>query len=248
MAKCMTAEFFLSLITSTIKSYVVKTRLIASILKTRLIPVKSILVSIIVLNFCSPIISHANTQTILVLGDSLSAAYNLKVNEGWVALLENKLKQSEHFTHYRVINASISGATTAAGLNVLPQLLEQHKPILTLLELGANDGLQGNAIPYITNNPRRLIELCKQQNSQVVLIGIRLPPNYGAAYTKPFFEQFKNLAAEYNLAYLPFMLEGVAGNDALMQDDRLHPNAKAQPLILNNIWPILQPLIKPESH
>ena len=199
--------------------------------------------------------NNAVAPTILVLGDSLSAAYNLNINEGWVALLADKLAaqqptnsstdiKDKDYSHYQVVNASVSGATTAAGLNVLPQLLLQHKPQIVLLELGANDGLQGKPIAYIQNNLGKLITMSKEKDADVILLGIKLPPNYGSAYTKPFFEQYKALAGTYNLTYLPFLLDGVAGDTELMQNDRLHPNAKAQPLLLNNVWEVLAPKLK----
>jgi len=200
--------------------------------------------------------------TILVLGDSISAAYNLNIDEGWVALLADKLatKQPElltgsstditnkDYSHYQVINASISGATTAAGLNILPQLLLQHKPQLVLLELGANDGLQGKPIAYIQNNLRKLITMSEEEGADVILLSMKLPPNYGTAYTKPFFEQYKILAQEYNLTHVPFLLDGVAGDVELMQSDRLHPKAKAQPLLLNNVWEVLVPKLKSKDN
>lgn len=235
--------------------------------------------SFILLSACLPMLSMAEqaeqidknissatkravVPTILVLGDSLSAAYNLNISEGWVALLADKLanrqaKQPKQtsisikntdYSHYHVINASISGATTAAGLNILPQLLLQHKPQIVLLELGANDGLQGKPIAYIQNNLDKLITLSQEEGADVVLLGIKLPPNYGTAYTKPFFEQYKTLAQMYDLTYLPFLLDGVAGDAQLMQNDRLHPNAKAQPLILNNVWKVLAPKLTGKNH
>lgn len=206
-----------------------------------------------------PTTKRAVVPTILVLGDSLSAAYNLNISEGWVALLADKLAnghakhtststKNTDYSHYHVINASISGATTAAGLNILPQLLLQHKPQIVLLELGANDGLQGKPIAYIQNNLYKLITMSKEEGADVVLLGIKLPPNYGTSYTEPFFEQYKTLAHMYDVTYLPFLLDGVAGNPQLMQNDRLHPNAKAQPLILNNVWKVLAPKLTRKNH
>lgn len=189
-------------------------------------------------------------RTILVLGDSLSAAYNLKIDDGWVHLLKNKLLEPSTISTlgaYQVVNASISGATTAAGLQVLPKLLEQHQPQIVLLELGANDGLQGKPISVIRKNLQTMIELSLDNHAQVLLIGIRLPPNYGKAYTEPFFSQYKTLASQYNLNYLPFLLEGVAGRPEAMMSDQLHPNRQAQPIILDNVWQQLNPmLIKPK--
>lgn len=237
--------------------------------------IANIITRLIFLSACLPILSIAeeidksissipnNTVApiILVLGDSLSAAYNLNINEGWVALLADKLateqagqpmdtatdSKGKDYSQYRVVNASISGATTAAGLNILPQLLLQHKPQIVLLELGANDGLQGKPISYIQNNLRKLITMSKEEDADVILLGIKLPPNYGTAYTQPFFEQYETLAQAHDLTYLPFLLEGIAGDAQLMQNDRLHPNAKAQPLILNNVWGVLAPKLKEKT-
>lgn len=176
---------------------------------------------------------------ILVVGDSLSAAYNLAEHQGWVALLETRLQtDSEH--HYPVINASVGGATTAAALQRLPALLKLHHPSLVILEMGANDGLQGKPVDYISSNLEQLIQLCLNANARVVLVGIQLPPNYGKRYTQPFFAQYAHLAKKYQLALVPFLLEGVAGNPGLMQEDRLHPTAEAQPLLLETVWGILE--------
>lgn len=185
--------------------------------------------------------SDADTDTdvaeprILVLGDSLSAAYNMPREAGWVNLLRERLQQVMPGT--TVVNGSVSGATTAAGLQVLPRHLQEHNPTLVILELGANDGLQGKPIPYITRNLQRMIDLARKAGADVVLVGVRLPPNYGAGYTEPFFNQYAQLAENYQLAYVPFILDGVAGNDSLMQEDGLHPVAAAQPKVLANVWP-----------
>jgi len=179
-------------------------------------------------------------KTLLIVGDSLSAAYNLAEQQGWVYLLQQRLAQSEAYQHYNVINASVGGATSAAALQRLPALLKTHQPDLVILEIGANDGLQGKPVPYITNNLKQLIEQSINSGADVILVGIRLPPNFGKRYTEPFFAQYAALAEEYQLPLVPFLLEGVAGNNALMQADRLHPTAKAQPLILDNVWPILE--------
>lgn len=181
------------------------------------------------------------TKTILVLGDSLTAAYNMAANEGWVNLLQQKLASAN--AGYTVVNASVSGATTAAGLSIMGQSLVLLKPTIVILALGANDGLQGKPISYITNNLDRLITQAQQANATVMLVGIRLPPNFGLRYTEPFFRQYSALANKRNIALLPFLLEGVAGNATLMQADGLHPNTTAQPILLGNIWPVLQPLL-----
>ncbi len=179
----------------------------------------------------------SKSPRILVLGDSLSAAYNIPREAGWVNLLRNKLQTI--LPSASITNASVSGATTAAGLQLLPAHLQRHQPTLVILELGANDGLQGKPIPYITANLKRLIELSLESGAEVILVGVRLPPNYGAGYTKPFFNQYGELSREYSLSYVPFILEDVAGRDELMQEDGLHPKAQAQPQVLANLWPAI---------
>lgn len=177
-----------------------------------------------------------------MLGDSLSAAYNIPREAGWVNLLREKIQAI--LPDATVINASVSGATTAAGLQVLPGHLRHYQPSLVILELGANDGLQGKPVPYITANLKRLIELSQQAGAEVILVGVRLPPNYGAGYTEPFFNQYAKLSEAYQLGYVPFILEGVAGRDEVMQEDGLHPEAKAQPRVLANLWPAVAEALK----
>ncbi len=186
--------------------------------------------------FSSPSKTQAITN-ILVLGDSLSAAYNIPLEKGWVNLLRKRVPGIE------IINASLGGATTSNGLQRLPGLLEKHKSQLVIIELGANDGLQGKPIHYITSNLDKLIIFAQSTGAKVLLIGNRLPPNRGERYTKPFFNQYQKLAKRHSVAYLPFMLRGLAGNSEYMQQDGLHPKANAQAAILDNLWPILKPLL-----
>lgn len=174
--------------------------------------------------FGSVIVNAQSTSTVLVLGDSLSAAYGLSPEQGWVAAMQNRFAEED----IKFVNASISGATTAAGLSRLPALLQRHNPQWLVLELGANDGLQGKPIPYIRRNLASLIEQAQAAGSEVMLLGVRLPPNLGKRYTEPFFSVYGDLAQEYQLNYLPFILEGVAGDPRLMQSDGLHPNAEGQ--------------------
>lgn len=182
-----------------------------------------------------------SASTLLVVGDSLSAGYGLQTEQSWVYLLKQKFQNSR--PDVDVINAAISGATTAQGLSQLPALLKQHKPSWLVLELGANDGLQGKPLKYIENNLRRLIEQARQSGSEVLLVGIQLPPNLGKRYTQPFYQLYVDLAREYQLEFVPFLLEGVAGNPALMQKDGLHPKADASEMILQNVWPHLMKLM-----
>jgi acyl-CoA thioesterase-1 len=186
-------------------------------------------------------------QAILVLGDSLSAAYGIPRERGWVALLEQKLAQHEltngNVARTRVLNASISGETTDGGVARLPALLQKYKPSLVVIELGANDGLRGFQIDRLRANLEQLIRLSQASGAKVLLVGIKIPPNYGLRYTSDFYESYTLLAHEYNIPLVPFLLEGVATDPELMQDDRLHPRAEPQKKIMENVWPHLQPLI-----
>jgi len=182
-------------------------------------------------------------STLLVVGDSLSAAYGLPQNQGWVSLLEQELEQRG--SRLRVVNASISGETSSGGLSRLPRLLEDYQPKLVLLELGANDGLRGTPLRIMEQNLRQMIELSQAANAQVLLIGIRLPPNYGPQYTERFYQIYPKLAQEYGLPLVPFLLENVATDYRLVQRDGLHPNADAQPIVLQTVWKQLGPLLQP---
>lgn len=186
-------------------------------------------------------------QTILLLGDSLSAAYGIPRESGWVALLEQKMAQQQltngNVVRSNVVNASISGETTDGGLARLPALLQKHKPDIVVIELGANDGLRGFQIDRLRANLEKLIQLSQASGAKVLLVGIKIPPNYGLRYTSDFYESYALLAHEYRLPLVPFLLEGVATDPELMQDDRLHPRAEAQPKILNTVWPHLQKML-----
>jgi acyl-CoA thioesterase-1 len=186
-------------------------------------------------------------HTILLLGDSLSAAYGIPRESGWVALLEQKIAQQQltngNVARANVVNASISGETTDGGLARLPALLQKHKPDIVVIELGANDGLRGFQIDRLRDNLEKLIQLSHASNAKVLLVGIKIPPNYGLRYTSDFYESFTLLAHEYNVPLVPFLLEGVATDPELMQDDRLHPRAEAQKKILNTVWPHLQKML-----
>lgn len=182
----------------------------------------------------------AERPVILVMGDSLSAAYNLPTSAGWVSLLEERLKSQ---TNWQVVNASISGETTSGGLTRLPRLLRQHQPDLVLLELGANDGLRGLPPKLISNNLEKMLTLSQESGAKVMLIGILLPPNYGPAYLAQFEQTYPNLAKKHQLPLVPFLLEGVADKPSLMQADGLHPTAEAQPIILETVWLELKALL-----
>ncbi len=184
----------------------------------------------------------AGTPTILVLGDSLSAAYGIPAEQGWVDLLQRRLM--ENGLPHRVVNASISGDTTSGGLSRLPAALARERPALVVLELGANDGLRGQSLDVMADNLARMIELSQQAGARVALAEMRIPPNYGPAYTQKFQSIFGELAARYDVTLIPFLLDGVAGDRTLIQDDGLHPSAEAQPRILDNVWLVLEPLLQ----
>lgn len=179
--------------------------------------------------------------TILVLGDSLSAGYNIDVKLGWVELLNQKLQQ-EGYPH-TVINGSISGDTTTQGLLRLPTLLEQHDPEIVIIELGGNDALRGTPPNAIKRNLGKLIDTSKRSGAEVLLLGIQIPPNYGQRYAQAFFDNYAQLANEKKVKLVPFFLENVGGNDELMQDDGIHPNVKAQPILLENVYTNLKNLL-----
>lgn len=194
---------------------------------------------------CACALSHTtraeDTPVVLVHGDSLSAGYGIEVSEGWVALLADKLKQRPH--SWRVINSSVSGETTSGGKTRLPELLSTHQPDLVIIELGGNDGLQGQPLPLIKTNLTEMINAARAARAQVVLVGIEIPPNYGARYARGFAQLFPTVAAESNTPLVPFLLDKVAVVPALMQRDGIHPTAAAQPQLLDNVWPALEPII-----
>lgn len=179
--------------------------------------------------------------TILVMGDSLSAGYGIDIDEGWVNLLREKLH--DHYPH-EVVNASVSGEISRGGLNRLPRLLEEHQPEVVILELGGNDGLRGLPLNKLRENLSEMIERSQSSGAQVLLVGIQIPPNYGRRYTEDFKQLYPALAAKHQTPLVEFMLERVATDPNLMQQDGIHPKAEAQPRILENIWPELKPLMQ----
>lgn len=180
-----------------------------------------------------------------MLGDSLSAAYGIKPAQGWVALLQKRL-QDEGYGQ-RVVNASVSGETSSGGLQRLPRALQLHKPGIVIIELGSNDGLRGLPLSVTRDNLSKMVAASKKAGAEVLLVGMQMPPNYGARYTAEFAALFRELASRNSLALVPFLLESVALNDKLMQADGLHPNVSGQPIILDNVWPHLEPLLKKKS-
>lgn len=181
-------------------------------------------------------------KNILVMGDSLSAAYGLQTEQGWVALMAQRLASEGY--ELNISNGSISGETTSGGLARLPDLLERYEPSIVLLELGANDGLRGTPLRLIEKNLNRLTDLILESVALPVIVGVQLPPNYGPRYTRAFFEIYAEIAEQRKLPLVPFLLEGVALEWSLMQSDGLHPTAEAQPLILDTVWSVLQPILE----
>ena len=179
---------------------------------------------------------------VLVLGDSLSAEHNIPAGSGWVSLLERKLAR-EKATPPAVVNASISGETTAGALVRLPALLQKHRPSVLVIELGGNDALRGLTPAQLRGNLEKMIALAEGAGARVVLLGIDVPPNYGAVYRERLRRTYAELAAAHGAGLVPFFLEGVALQPGLMQGDGLHPTAKAQPRLLDNVWPVLEPLL-----
>ena len=191
--------------------------------------------------FATP--SAVNANTILIMGDSLSAAHGIELKQGWVNLLQNKLKQEQtEEKSWHIINASVSGETTAGALARLPELLDKHKPQLCIIELGANDGLRGMPLNEMQNNLNKMIAQCKQYG-KVVLLGMQLPPNYGKKYTEEFKQSFDLVANNNEISILPFLLNGFAKDENYFQADAFHPTAAAQEKIFANVWPVLSPLL-----
>ena len=181
------------------------------------------------------------TETIVVLGDSLSAGFGLEIRESWVSLLQQRLTDEGY--GYSVVNASISGDTTAGGLARLPRVLERHRPRIVIVELGGNDGLRGLPVPRLRANLDEMISLAVQAGARVLLTGIQIPPNYGPHYARAFAEVFPTVARERGVPLIDFILKDVALDPDLMQADGIHPNAAGQPVILETVWPVLAELL-----
>lgn len=192
--------------------------------------------------------THASTKetVLLVFGDSLSAAYRMSEADGWVALLAKRIKQEN--LAINVINTSVSGETTAGGLSRLPAALQTHAPDIVILELGGNDGLRGLPITEMRKNLDAMLKQIQHSGALVILTGIQIPPNYGSRYTTPFAAQFPELAQEHDVALIPFLLEGIMENRDLVQDDGIHPRAEAQPMVLDNVWGTLEPILRQFLH
>lgn len=189
--------------------------------------------------------AHAATDprpTILVLGDSISAAYGIQREQGWVSRLHARV--AGEGPGWRVVNASVSGETTSGGLARLPDALAEHDPEVVIIELGGNDGLRGYPVQTIRQNLSRMVELARDAGSRVLLLGMQIPPNYGPRYTRAFTATFQDVAEDHGVPLVPFLLEQVALEPGLMQDDGIHPTAEAQSLLLEAVWPHLAPLLE----
>ena len=180
-------------------------------------------------------------QTLLVVGDSLSAAYGMQPEQGWVHLLSERLKKD--YPCVQIVNTSITGQTTSQALSTFLQSLDQYKPTIVIIGLGANDGLRGIPLGIAEGNLAKMITLAQKQNRRIILLAMTLPPNYGAVYIKRFEAIYTSLNKRFDVVFVPFLLENIGGDRSLMRVDGLHPNAKAQPMILTHIWPYVQPVL-----
>ena len=195
------------------------------------------------LTISSPVLAQSK-PTLLVVGDSLSAEYGIARGSGWVALLSNQLKTDK--PQWQVVNASISGDTSAGGLARLPALLKQHQPQLVVIELGGNDALRGFSLKMTEDNLVKMIQACKNSHAKVVLVGMQVPPNYGATYAEDFSRLYARISKQQQTALVPFLLAGVADDKdptAMFQADRIHPKAEAHPRILANVWAVLKKML-----
>lgn len=200
--------------------------------KTRVLPCL-ILWSICLIPF------GVSAKTIMIVGDSLSAGYGIQPQQGWVNLLQKRLDQHYPKQH-KVVNASMSGETTSGAVARLPKLLQTHRPDIVVIELGGNDGLRGQPPQMIQKNLANLVQQSQKAQAKVIVFGMKMPPNYGQAYGRAFENNYKVVSQQYKVKLLPFFMQGVAGHKSLMQQDQIHPNAKAQTILLNNAYPYIQ--------
>ena len=193
----------------------------------------------------SPSAGSSPLPKILIFGDSLSAAYGIGADEGWVTLLAERLAQED--SELEVVNGSVSGETTTGGRARLPSLLERYNPAFVLIELGGNDGLRGLPLSLMRENLTDMIQLSQSSGATVMIAGMQIPPNYGPRYTEPFFAQYAELAEEFDLYLIPFLIDGIPQQPELMQADGIHPKAEAQSMILDNFWPVLLEALQPSD-
>lgn len=187
-------------------------------------------------------VAYSASKTVLVLGDSLSAEYGIRRGTGWVALFEQRV--ATQAAPPAIVNASVSGETTIGGRNRLPALLAKHRPDIVVIELGANDALRGLPLSAMRDNLRAMVRAAKESGARPLLVGMQIPPNYGKEYADRFAASFETLAKEENIPLVPFLLKGIAENPAMFQSDRLHPNEEAQQTIFQNVWPVLEGLLR----
>jgi acyl-CoA thioesterase-1 len=186
--------------------------------------------------------AYSASKTLLVLGDSLSAEYGLPRDSGWVYLLQQQLRKEKY--DLTLVNASISGETTSGGKSRLPSLLQQHKPALVLIELGGNDGLRGLSLAATQANLREMMAMSTASGAKIILVGMRVPPNYGVDYSKRFAAMYQGLGREKNVRLVPFLLQGLDNTELFFQPDRIHPNQRAQAIMMENVWQILKPMLR----
>ncbi|MDI3236852.1 arylesterase [Acinetobacter ursingii] len=180
-----------------------------------------------------------DAKTILIVGDSISAGYGINPEQGWVQLLQKRLDQ-QYPKQHKVVNASVSGETTSGALARMPKLLQNYKPDVVVIELGGNDALRGQPPQMIQKNLGQLVQQSQQAKAKVLLFGMKIPPNYGTAYSQDFENNYKVISQQYKIKLLPFFMQGIAGHKDLMQNDQIHPNAKAQSILLNNAYPYIK--------
>nr|WP_171492891.1 arylesterase [Acinetobacter ursingii] len=178
-------------------------------------------------------------KTILIVGDSISAGYGINPEQGWVQLLQKRLDQ-QYPKQHKVVNASVSGETTSGALARMPKLLQSYKPDVVVIELGGNDALRGQPPQMIQKNLGQLVQQSQQAKAKVLLFGMKIPPNYGTAYSQAFENNYKVISQQYKIKLLPFFMQGIAGHKDLMQNDQIHPNAKSQSILLNNAYPYIK--------
>ncbi|PXX91594.1 arylesterase [Marinobacter vulgaris] len=195
---------------------------------------------------CAGAQAQASQNTLMIFGDSLSAAYGVQTEEAWVALLKERLDE-EGLDQWQVVNASISGETTDGGVRRLPRLLDENDPDIVIIELGGNDGLRGFPPDVIRSNLSSMIEQVNESGARALLVGMQIPPNYGQRYTSAFAEIYPQLAEQQQTELVPFFLDGVYDQEGLMQDDDIHPTAEAQGQLLDNVWPVLEPMLRRQS-
>ena len=203
--------------------------------------IKNVLKLLLLVSALWVVTAHAGQQRVLILGDSISAAYGMSVSQGWVALLAGRLEETH--PDVTIVNASISGETTGGGLRRLPELLARHRPTIVLIELGGNDALRGFPIKSFRSNLTKMTALSQKEAAKVILVQMKIPPNYGTRYTSAFLDSYSLVAENTDSVLAPFLLDGVAGNAKLMQDDGIHPNQKAQLRLLDNVLPTLLPML-----